>query len=88
MADVQQQLIYPAAGGWTQGAGRGSWAEDFPQPEKCPGSRTTSDSNPLDDSAVQHKEKGSLSTAESRCHQVQDWARWHVHSAGLNRIAL
>ena len=80
--------VYPLADGWTQGAGRGSRVEDFHQPEKCLGSKTTSDSNPLGDSAVQHKERGSFSAAELRCHQVQDWACWHVHSADLNRIAL
>jgi len=86
--DVQQRLAYPAAGDLIQGTEHGSQAEGSRQPEKCPGNRTTSDSNPLDDSAVQHKEKGSLSAAESRCHQVQDWACWHLHSAGLSKIAL
>ena len=88
MEDVQQQITCPAAGGWIQGAERGSRAEGSRQPEKCPGNRTMSDSNLLDCSVVKHKEKGSLSIAELRYHQVLDWARWHVHSAGLSRIAL
>ena len=88
MVDVQQESDYPAAGGWTQGARHGSRAEDFLQPEKCLGNKTTFDSNPLDDSAVQRKGKGSLFAAELRCHRVQDWARWHVHSAGLSRTVL
>ena len=88
MIDVQQQLAYPAVGDLIQGAERGSRAEGSRQPEKCPNNRTTSDSNLSDDSVVQRKEKGSLSAAELRCRQVQDWARWRVHSADLSRKAL
>ena len=84
-ADVQRPSVCLLADGWTQGAGRESRVEASHQPEKCPNSRTTFGSKILGDSAAQHKEKGSLSVAGSRCRQAEDWAHWHVHFAGSYR---
>ena len=82
MADVKLEIVYLARGDLIPDARCESRAVDSHQPEKCPGSRTTSGSSPLGGLAARRKEKGSLSGIEWRFHQVPGLVRWHTHSGG------
>ena len=70
MVDVQLEIICLARGDLTPDAGRESWAEGSRQPEKCPGSRTTSGSSLWGGLAAQRKEKGNLSVVGLRFYRV------------------
>ena len=71
MVDVQLEIICLSRGDLTADAGRESRAEGSRQPEKCPGSRTMSNSSPLGGLAAQRKERDNPSVVELIFRQVQ-----------------